>query len=103
MLGEATAALDAESERQVQEALRLLRQARTTFIVAHRLATIRDADRILVVQQGRISARQHDRCSRRPSTRRSRRAQALDLPRSGRALRRPALGGRTAAVARSHG
>ena len=54
MLDEATAALDTESERQVQEALRLLRKERTTFIVAHRLNTIRDADRILVVQDGRI-------------------------------------------------
>ena len=54
MLDEATAALDTESERQVQAALRLLRRGRTTFVVAHRLATIRDADRILVVREGRV-------------------------------------------------
>ena len=54
LLDEATAALDTESERAVQEALRALRRGRTTFVVAHRLNTIRDADRILVVQGGRI-------------------------------------------------
>ena len=54
LLDEATAALDGESERAVQEALRSLRRGRTTFIVAHRLNTIRDADRILVIEQGSI-------------------------------------------------
>jgi len=54
VLDEATAALDAESEQAVQAALRSLRQGRTTFIVAHRLNTVRDADRILVVSEGRV-------------------------------------------------
>jgi len=54
ILDEATAALDAESEQAVQAALRSLRQGRTTFIVAHRLNTVRDADRILVVSEGRV-------------------------------------------------
>ena len=54
LLDEATAALDTESERAVQEALRALRHGRTTFVVAHRLNTVRDADRILVVRDGRI-------------------------------------------------
>jgi ATP-binding cassette subfamily B protein len=54
LLDEATAALDTESERAVQEALRSLRRGRTTFIVAHRLNTVRDADRILVVSEGRV-------------------------------------------------
>ena len=54
LFDEATAALDTESERAVQEALRALRAGRTTFIVAHRLNTVRDADRILVVRDGRI-------------------------------------------------
>jgi ABC-type multidrug transport system fused ATPase/permease subunit len=54
ILDEATAALDAESEQAVQAALRSLRQGRTTFIVAHRLNTVRDADRILVVRVGRV-------------------------------------------------
>jgi ATP-binding cassette subfamily B protein len=54
MLDEATAALDTESERAVQEALRALRRGRTTFVVAHRLNTVRDADRILVVREGRV-------------------------------------------------
>jgi ATP-binding cassette subfamily B protein len=54
LLDEATAALDTESERAVQEALRSLREGRTTFVVAHRLNTVRDADRILVVSDGRV-------------------------------------------------
>ena len=54
LLDEATAALDTDSERAVQEALRSLRRGRTTLIVAHRLNTVRDADRILVVAGGRI-------------------------------------------------
>ena len=54
ILDEATAALDTESEQAVQEALRSLREGRTTFVVAHRLNTVRDADRILVVSDGRV-------------------------------------------------
>jgi ATP-binding cassette subfamily B protein len=54
LLDEATAALDGESERAVQEALRSLRRGRTTFIVAHRLNTVRDANRILVIEEGRV-------------------------------------------------
>ncbi|HEX2780280.1 MAG TPA: ABC transporter ATP-binding protein [Gemmatimonadaceae bacterium] len=54
LFDEATAALDTESEVAVQEALRAFRRGRTTFIIAHRLNTVRDADRILVVSEGRI-------------------------------------------------
>ncbi len=54
ILDEATSALDVTSERVVQEALDRLVKDRTTFIVAHRLSTIRDADRILVMKQGEI-------------------------------------------------
>ncbi|HEX8850247.1 MAG TPA: ABC transporter ATP-binding protein [Gemmatimonadaceae bacterium] len=54
LFDEATAALDTESEVAVQEALRAFRRGRTTFIIAHRLNTVRDADRILVVSDGRI-------------------------------------------------
>ena len=54
LLDEATAALDTESERAVQDALRALRRGRTTLVVAHRLNTVRDADRILVVERGRV-------------------------------------------------
>jgi ATP-binding cassette, subfamily B, bacterial len=54
LLDEATSALDAESERAVQEALDRLMEGRTTLVIAHRLATIRAADRILVLDQGRI-------------------------------------------------
>ena len=54
LLDEATSALDAESERAVQEALDRLMQGRTTLVIAHRLATVRSADRILVMDEGRI-------------------------------------------------
>ncbi|MCU0561904.1 MAG: glucan ABC transporter ATP-binding protein/ permease [Desulfobacterales bacterium] len=57
ILDEATSALDAETEAQVQQALGNLKRGRTTFIIAHRLATIRDADLILVFQNGRIIER----------------------------------------------
>lgn len=56
LLDEATSALDAESERYVQTALKKLMQERTTLIIAHRLATIIHADRILVMDEGRIVA-----------------------------------------------
>jgi ATP-binding cassette subfamily B protein len=54
LLDEATSALDAESERLVQLALTRLMENRTTLVIAHRLATIRDADRILVLEKGRL-------------------------------------------------
>ncbi len=54
LLDEATSALDAESERLVQEALNRLMQNRTTMVIAHRLATVRAASRIIVMQEGRI-------------------------------------------------
>jgi ATP-binding cassette subfamily B protein len=54
LLDEATSALDSESERAVQDALDRLMQGRTTLVVAHRLATILSADRILVMEDGRI-------------------------------------------------
>jgi ATP-binding cassette, subfamily B, bacterial MsbA len=54
LLDEATAALDSESERQVQDAMAHLCEGRTTVVVAHRLATIMHADRILVVEQGTV-------------------------------------------------
>ncbi|ANY78327.1 ABC transporter [Microvirga ossetica] len=54
LLDEATSALDAESERKVQTALDRLMEGRTTLVIAHRLATVRSADRILVMDQGRI-------------------------------------------------
>src|SRR3954454_1178898 len=54
LLDEATSALDAESERLVQDALDHLMADRTTIVIAHRLATVRAADRIVVMDQGRI-------------------------------------------------
>ncbi|HEY0570697.1 MAG TPA: ABC transporter transmembrane domain-containing protein [Enterovirga sp.] len=54
LLDEATSALDAESERAVQSALDRLMRGRTTLVIAHRLATVRQADRILVFDHGRV-------------------------------------------------
>ncbi|HLM71106.1 MAG TPA: ABC transporter transmembrane domain-containing protein, partial [Polyangiaceae bacterium] len=54
VLDEATSALDAESEHLVKEALDRLRRGRTTLIIAHRLSTVKDADRVLVMDGGRI-------------------------------------------------
>jgi ATP-binding cassette subfamily B protein len=54
LLDEATSALDAESEAAVQEALEHLMEGRTSLVIAHRLATVRDADRIVVMDQGEI-------------------------------------------------
>ena len=54
LLDEATSALDAESERLVQDSIERLVRGRTTMVIAHRLATVRAADRIIVMDQGRI-------------------------------------------------
>ena len=53
-MDEATSALDSESEALVQEALERIMQDRTVFVIAHRLATVRRADRILVLEKGKI-------------------------------------------------
>ncbi len=55
ILDEATSSLDTESERRFQKNLQHIRQSRTTFIIAHRLATVRNADRILVLDRGIIT------------------------------------------------
>jgi subfamily B ATP-binding cassette protein MsbA len=55
MLDEATAALDNESERRVQQELALLMRGRTTLVIAHRLSTVEGADRIIVLDHGRIA------------------------------------------------
>jgi subfamily B ATP-binding cassette protein MsbA len=61
LLDEATSALDADSEARIQAALKRLCAGRTTLIIAHRLATVRQADRILALEAGRIvEAGPHD-------------------------------------------
>lgn len=55
LLDEATSALDAEAEARVQSALQRLSEGRTTIVIAHRLATVRDADRIYVMENGQIA------------------------------------------------
>ncbi len=61
LLDEATSALDSESEQKVQQALDFLMQNRTTLVIAHRLATVRKADQIVVLDQGKIVAQgKHD-------------------------------------------
>jgi ATP-binding cassette subfamily B protein len=56
LLDEATSALDAQSEHLIQQALPTLMQNRTTLVIAHRLATVKNADRIAVMDQGKLVA-----------------------------------------------
>jgi ABC-type multidrug transport system fused ATPase/permease subunit len=72
ILDEATSALDTESEHVVQEALDTLMRGRTTFVIAHRLSTVRNADVIFVVEEGRIVERgRHEELISRESRYRS--------------------------------
>jgi len=54
ILDEATAAMDTQTERQIQEALNRLTEGRTTIIIAHRLSTLRDADNLIVIENGKM-------------------------------------------------
>ncbi|XVF63662.1 hypothetical protein PTKIN_Ptkin09bG0104600 [Pterospermum kingtungense] len=69
LLDEATSALDTESEKLVQQALDNLMQERTTVVVAHRLSTIRNADNIAVLQQGKVvEIGSHEQLTRKPGS-----------------------------------
>ncbi|MBY7142111.1 ABC transporter ATP-binding protein [Virgibacillus sp. NKC19-3] len=57
MMDEATASLDSQSEKVVQQALTRLMEGRTTFVIAHRLSTITDADQIIFIEKGRVTGR----------------------------------------------
>ncbi len=61
ILDEATSSVDTESEKAIQEALRVLARGRTTLAIAHRLSTLRDSDRIFVFDQGRLIGAGHAR------------------------------------------
>jgi ABC-type multidrug transport system fused ATPase/permease subunit len=61
LLDEATSAVDNETEKLIQQALDRLRRQRTTFVIAHRLTTVRDAHQICVLERGRmVESGQHD-------------------------------------------
>ena len=62
VLDEATSALDTESEHLVQEALDRLMDGRTTLIIAHRLSTVQGADRVVVLDGGRVQEQEHNGC-----------------------------------------
>lgn len=67
VLDEATASVDPETERRIQRALSTVMSGRTSILIAHRLATVRDADRILVLHHGRlIEQGSHEDLVRRP-------------------------------------
>ena len=53
-MDEATAAMDTETERRIQYALGLLTKGRTTIMIAHRLSTLRDADKLIVIENGKM-------------------------------------------------
>ena len=103
ILDEATSALDALTEAKVQAALTEVMKGRTTFVIAHRLATIRNANRILVFEGGRIIESRHLRrtdAARRPFRRT--RPEPVPGSRDGKTERRADAGDRSAVIPASH-
>ena len=94
ILDEATSSLDAESELLVQDALQTLMRDRTSFVIAHRLSTVRRADKIIVLEKGRIvETGKHDELLARPSSVYSKlySIQAFEGPRPGHVHPHPTI------------
>jgi ATP-binding cassette, subfamily B, bacterial MsbA len=94
ILDEATSSLDAESELLVQDALQTLMRNRTSFVIAHRLSTVRRADQIIVLQRGRIAEiGRHDELLARPGSVYSKlySLQAFETPRAGHVRPHPTI------------
>ena len=94
ILDEATSSLDAQSEVLVQDALQTLMRNRTSFVIAHRLSTVRRADQIIVLQKGRIvEVGRHDELLAKPGSVYSKlySLQAFETPRPGHVRPHPTI------------
>ena len=86
ILDEATSALDTEAERHIQAALAQLVRNRTTFVIAHRLSTVEQADRIIVLEGGRLAESRHARAAARAAADCTRSCTGCSSPTDGGAM-----------------